>query len=225
MRFFLHKNTIWFSCFIISLFCLLFSERAFASDDMYTLHLNRVERKLYILNAEKSIVQQFPVNIGRGGIAAKKSMSDFVTPTGDFEVDLILYSNPSFDNITPKNLQRFQKNKNFDLIKNKEGLTKLFQNMNKLDFDGDGKPDQAYGKAYIGLTSNTAVTGPKLHQFHGIPYWFSIAFHGTPDDQILEKASSGGCVHLSAKTLEWLVTKNIVQLGTKVNIRDEDPKI
>lgn len=94
----------------------------------------------------------------------------------------------------------------------------LFQNMNRIF-------NHAYGSAYIGLDSKTAITGPKLIPYRdGTQYWFSIALHGTPDPANIGQAKSGGCIHLSAESLAHLLGDGIVKIGTRVTIADGGPQ-
>jgi hypothetical protein len=137
-------------------------------------------------------------------------MADNVTPTGEFMVDIILNHKPEF---------------NQSLHPTSVNLAQLLHNMDNMDFNHDGRPDRAYGNAYIGLDSKTAITGPKLTRYRdGTPYWFSIALHGTPDPATIGNAASGGCIHLSADTLAHLIEAGIVKIGTRVTISDGPPK-
>lgn len=195
----------------IVIFLLLTSPTLLAITPTYHLHIDRAQRQLYVLNADGAVAWKAPCGIGRGGLAQKKSMADAVTPTGEFVVDLILDQQPQFD----------QSRRALPL-----SLAQLFQNMNTLDFNGDGRPDHAYGSAYIGLASKTAITGPKLTTYRdGTVYWFSIALHGTPDPTTIGKAASGGCVHLSAETLAKLIEGGVVGIGTRVTIADGPPQL
>ena len=173
------------------------------------LHVDRKGHKFYVLDDDGKIIYQAPAGIGRGGLKKKKRMSDQVTPTGNFKVDLILHKNPKWNAISENNKELY-----------KGGLKTLFDNMNGIDFDRNGKSDGAYGTAYIGLDSKDAVTGPKLSQYGKTPYWYSIAIHGTPSPSNIGKSNSGGCVHLSEKDLNHLIEKKIVQIGTPVTISD-----
>lgn len=171
------------------------------------------------------VLHQEDAGIGRGGLREKTSMADLVTPTGSFSVDLILSAGDSSRMaILPSLRSRYAADPAFGpLVASPQGLARLFDTMNRLDFDGDAAPDRAYGVAYIGLSSASAVTGPKMHWFRGQSYWFSIALHGTPSPAALGKATSGGCVHLSAALLERLLRSRHLQLGSVVVIADGPP--
>src|SRR5581483_2297511 len=104
-----------------------------------------------------------------------------------------------------------------------EALARLFKNMNSIDFDGDGKPDRAYGSAYFGVSSPNAVTGPKLSSYKDTSYWYSIAVHGPPHEKRdIGGANSGGCVHLPAKAIQQLTKNGWIAVGTKLTISDSD---
>jgi len=174
-----------------------------------TLHVDRGGHKFYVLDNNGKIIYQAPAGIGRGGLKKKTKMNDYVTPTGNFEVGLILHKDPKWNKLSEGNKKRY-----------KGDLKTLFDNMNNIDFDKNGKPDRAYGTAYIGLDSKTAVTGPKLSKYGKTPYWYSIAIHGTPDKANIGKSNSGGCVHLSEKDLNYLIENKIIQIGTSITIDD-----
>lgn len=147
-------------------------------------------------------------------------MDDLITPTGRFLVDIILCNDPHKCAIAPELRHRYAR-RGIDLGRGAK-LQALFATMNDLDFDGDGKPDRAYGTAYIGL--NGPGSGPKLSQFKGRTYWYSIALHGTPDEKRnLGRMNSGGCVHLGGNILNQILAKNTVAIGSTVVISDKPP--
>lgn len=149
-------------------------------------------------------------------------MNDLVTPTGRFVVDIILSDAPGKCAIAPILRNRYG-GRGVDL-KNNAKLQELFAKMNDLDFNGDGKPDRAYGTAYIGL--NGPNSGPKLSKFRGRTYWYSIALHGTPGEkQNLGAMNSGGCVHVPARTLKHVLDQDIVSIGSVVVISDQPPAV
>lgn len=190
-------------------------------DKTYSLLINRTNKRLQVFDHQGVEVWNSAIGIGKGGLKQKKNMADFITPTGEMTVDLILYKKPEYNKIADNNIKRFSKNTQFrNLVTDQQGLTQLFNNMNSLDFDGNASADKAYGDGYIGLTSTTTITGPKMSQFQGKPYWFSIALHGTPQPENIGKANSGGCVHIDSKTIQQLVENGWVKLGTKVKIVD-----
>ena len=212
---------------IIIFLALLMSFPGFVMADSksnYTLIIDRKVRTFYVLNDKNKIIRQFPCGIGKGGLKKKKNMSDMITPMGDFVVDIILYKDKQYANIADSAQKRFGSGEYKDFVKDKEGLSKLFENMNSIDFDKNGIPDSAYGIAYIGLDSKNAVTGPKMHTYNDIPYWYSIAVHGTNDPLNIGQARSGGCIHLNEEDLVWLIENKIVTIGSNLEIRDQGPK-
>jgi L,D-peptidoglycan transpeptidase YkuD (ErfK/YbiS/YcfS/YnhG family) len=189
--------------------------------ESYSLLIHRADKRLEILNNQGIPLDKTTIGIGKGGLKEKQDMADSVTPVGEMTVDLILYKKPEYDQIAKNNLERFAKDAQYrTLVTHQQGLAQLFNNMNQLDFDGNGSPDRAYGDGYIGLTSTTTITGPKMSTFAGTPYWFSIALHGTPQPENIGQANSGGCVHIDSNTLQQLIEKGWVKLGTKVTIVD-----
>ena len=188
------------------------------------IHVDRAGRTVYLLDPQGQILDQEPAGIGRGGLAEKVSMADLVTPTGTFTVNLVLSADGKHNAIAPELIVQNAAQRAL-LEGSAPGLTGLFANMSRLDFDGDGDPDGAYGSAYIGLVGTGGeVTGPGLRRYReGTPYWFSIALHGTPDPSNLGAANSGGCVHLSAALLARLLDEGRIGLGSTVTIADGPP--
>jgi len=188
----------------------------------YQMIINRVKRELVVTDPNANIILRTSIGIGRGGMGKKKSMADLITPTGDFKVDLILSENPQFNKISSEVRDRYRSNPEYyKLVKDQLGLQKLFSNMNSIDFDQDGKADNAYGVAYIGLDSENVLTGPKLEKYKDkVPYWFSIALHNTPEIANIGQANSGGCVHLKADVILKLIESGILKIGSKVQIVD-----
>lgn len=184
------------------------------------IHIDRTGRTLTLID-DGTVLQTAPVGIGRGGLGEKTTMSDLITPTGTFSVDLIL--TPAGGVVAPEVIEQFGGiPEHASLLTD---LPTLFSNMNRIDFDGDGSPDAAYGGAYIGLTSDAAVTGPKLRRYRdGTIYWYSIALHGTPAPENLGAARSGGCVHLSETLLAALIADGTVTIGSPVIISDGPPE-
>lgn len=200
------------------------------------IYIDRKGRKLYTVDATGAVTAQYPIGIGKGSIRrTKRSMSDNITPIGDFKVELVLSKNADFNAIDRSFLKKYRTSPTFlSLVNSKSGLEQLFKNMNSIDFNADGKPDNAYGAAYIGLTSRTAITGPntsrtaiagpKMHLYGNVPYWYSIAIHGTPNpDKALGQATSGGCIHLGEDALMKLIGEKFVKVGTRVTIQDAPP--
>lgn len=196
------------------------------------LIVDRNNRSLTVVQNGKELSHCI-IGIGRGGYGNKKSMDDFVTPAGQFVVDLVLYKKLEFNQISRTLQERYKEEQRSKYTRDKGGLLKLFKNMNGIDFNHDGKADAAYGIAYIGLegvyepsgkqgflNKLKPLTGPKLSNYRGRVYWYSIALHGCPDEAThIGKADSGGCVHVPATELEKLIETGTVQIGTKVLIR------
>jgi len=152
----------------------------------------------------------------------KTRMTDNITPTGIFEIEIMLSHNPDWNHAAANVVAQYQRTEFSTLVASPAGLATLFDNMNRLDFNHDGRADAAYGSAYLGLSSRKAITGPKLQKFQTTPYWFSIALHGTPDSANIGQSNSGGCVHLSAESLRTLITEGLATIGTRVTISDQD---
>ena len=181
---------------------------------------------LYVLDNQRAVLHQEPIGIGRGGLGEKVSMSDFVTPLGTFTVDLVLEDSGQHNAIAPSLRDRWTGDPTYGaLVEPQSGLTTLYRNMSSLDFNGDQAPDRAYGVAYVGLDSASAITGPKMRLFRGTPYWYSIALHGTPSSEQLGQARSGGCVHVSAPLLRRLIREGTLAVGQTVRIADGPPTI
>ncbi len=188
----------------------------------FLLLVNRRTKQLKVFAPQGNLILQTFVGVGRGGLKAKKNLADLVTPKGEMEVDLILYENPRYNQIAPSLKNKYLEHKDYQrLVKEPNGLKNLFDKMNSLDFDLDGVSDRAYGVGYIGLNSSSVVTGPKMWHFQGVPYWFSIALHGTPDEEEnIGRSNSGGCIHLPSTVLRQMIEQEIVSVGTKVVVTD-----
>lgn len=205
----------------VVLLSICFTNSTLAADD-YSIFINRKAHMLYVLDSSGKQVFEAPCGIGRGGLKRKERMSDSVTPTGEFEVDLIL--SPSRNKIADDSKNMFLNDKRFaSYLSTESGLKKLFSNMNGIDFDGDEKPDNSYGISYIGFSSKSAVTGPKMKMIGDIPYWYSIAIHGTQDVTNIGRSNSGGCIHLGKDALKKLLAGPYLKIGTKVKITDDGP--
>jgi len=190
------------------------------------VHVDRQGRILSLVDGHGEVVHSEPIGIGRGGLLEKTAMSDLVTPTGTFTVDLVLQTSGEHDAVAPEVIARFADEPEFAaLLSGEPGLSGLFGNMSGIDFDGDGKPDRAYGEAYVGLRSDTAVTGPKMrrHSKSRTAYWYSIALHGTPVAENLGAANSGGCVHVAPALLDRMINEGILALGSELRIADGPP--
>lgn len=211
----------------ILLFCLIsLSLDVSARSHEYSLYIDRYGKELYVLKSDGSTLLKTKCGIGRGGLKEKKNMADMVTPTGQFTVDIIMCRDSGYNAVSSELINKYRgDSKSHELVSDKAGLDKLFKNMNKIDFDGNGKPDNAYGIVYIGLNSEGTVTGPKLKTHSsGRLYWFSIALHGTTNEDNIGKAKSGGCIHLARDDLTRLIEEKVVRIGTLVTISDGPPE-
>lgn len=189
--------------------------------ELISISVNRAKRTMTVYGSNGEVILSSTVGVGRGGLKRKLSMEDMVTPTGDFTVDIVLSNNEALCKIDPALAKKYNKSLFSTYVSSQSGLLKLFRNMCQLDFDGDAKPDTAYGAGYIGLSARGGglVTGPKAHLFKGKPYWYSIALHGTPTpEKALGRATSGGCVHVDERSLEKLL--ELTSIGTRVQIYD-----
>ena len=219
-----------FFCAIPFVLCLFACAFCFSAASSAELLIDRASRTLSVIGAGGT-AEKCRVGTGKGGLGVKTSMQDQITPTGVFVVDLVLFKkDPRFDEVKPELLQRYEGDPRLKYLQDKRGLAQLFDNMNSIDFNNDGKADTAYGIAYIGLegieipdkkgNSRKPITGIKLSRYGKTVYWWSIALHGTPkEDENIGKESSGGCVHVPAAELQKLIESKTVQVGTKVTIR------
>jgi len=183
--------------------------------------IDRQGRTLYLLDEDGTVLRSAPVGIGRGGLAVKKNMADLITPTGTFTIDLVLTG--AGGAVEPHTAAGFSADPEYAALL--ADPVALLANMNRIDFDGDGASDRAYGAAYVGLTAEDRVTGPKLRRYRdGTAYWFSIALHGTPDPASIGAARSGGCVHLSTDLLTELISAGTLAVGQTVVIQDGAPQ-
>ncbi len=206
-------------CFCLAISCSL-AENDPSQGSNYSIKILRKQKRLLVINKDGKTVLEAAVGIGRGGLGKKNSMSDCITPAGNFKVDLILYQDSAYNDIAPSSKRKYASNKEISkILASREGLAGLFSNMNSLDFDGDGRSDTAYGAAYIGLDSKDSVTGPKISQFSGKTYWYSIALHGTPHEkENIGKSHSGGCVQLPETCLKRLIEEGILKTGSELLI-------
>ncbi len=161
-----------------------------------------------------------PIGIGRGGLKAKTGMTDCITPTGEFVVDVVLTSDANFNRIADKQKSAVG-SRYAPYVKDGAGLAKVFETMNAQDFNRDGKPDHAYGFAFIGLDGKG--TGPKLIRAGNSARWYSIALHGTPNEAMaIGRATSEGCIHVPQPVLERLLREHLIDVGTPVYITDDN---
>ena len=197
----------------------------------FVIKINRLTKEMKIFNNQGSQIIKTSIGIGRGGLKNKTHMMDLITPIGEMEVDIILYKDENFSQISPQLKEKYLSSDFKNFVENNQGLKELFSNMNIIDFDSNGKPDNSYGIAYIGLnpaSNQNIVTGPKMRYANwqgggNIPYWFSIALHGTPrEEKDLGAANSGGCIHVSGDILLEIIETGIINIGTKVIITDDN---
>lgn len=188
----------------------------------YSMVINRREKLLQVKNRVGKVVLRAPVGIGAGGLKKKQSMDDMVTPLGVFVVDIVLASEPEFCAVDSSVLKKYaQRSEYAKYLCSQNALSQLFNDMNRLDFDVDGKPDSAYGNAYIGLNGSPAITGPKLSTYRGRIYWYSIALHGTSQEKDrIGQARSGGCIQIPADVLKRLLKEKMISPRMSVIIHD-----
>lgn len=211
-----------FVCKILIVFALLCScLLPMSATQANEIVVNRKLRRIQVFGAGSKPLIESPIGIGRGGLGMKRSMSDCITPAGNFVVDIVLFEKPECDAVSAAVLEKYKSDATAGkLLNSKKGLAHLFSNMDSLDFNGDGRADIAYGAGYIGLSSTNGVTGPKLSTYKGMPYWFSIALHGTPHEtKDIGAANSGGCIHLPAAVLRKLIEGRIISVGTRVEVK------
>ena len=106
------------------LFCLfnLPANLQSKNSDEYSLHINRSSKQFYVIKPDGSVLWEKPCGIGRGGLKQKKTMSDFVTPTGQFTIDIILYEKEKFNAVSDKIIRKYQKDSKYHkLVSSKEG--------------------------------------------------------------------------------------------------------
>lgn len=176
------------------------------------------KRHLLVKDQSKTVLN---TSVGTGRDGFKKSMSDKITPRGIFFIEIILYKDEAFNAASRELQNKYKGNKTASsFLSTRAGLARLFSNMNSIDFDGDQKADKAYGIGYLGLRSEHGViTGPKMSNFNGKPYWFSIALHTTNNEQKnIGSSNSGGCIHVPATILRQLIEQRLVGIGTRVTI-------
>jgi hypothetical protein len=199
--------------------CYVFASFPAARAEAGYVLIERKTCRLLVLDEKGKPVLESPVGLGRGGLAVKQSMADCITPTGEFKVDIVLCKESRFNAVAGSSADKYKADSSaLAYLSSSLGLARLFANMNSLDFNGDGKPDCAYGAAYVGLDSgDSGLSGPKLSKFKGKPYWFSIAVHGTLNESSdIGKFCSGGCIQVPAANLMKLIKNKSLQIGTRV---------
>ncbi len=161
-----------------------------------------------------------PVGVGRGPLKQKVDMQDCITPAGRFVIDVVLTKDPKLNQIDEHQKISISRDARFaPFVKDANGLARVFETMNLQDFNRDGKPDHAYGSAFLGL--NGKCTGPKLIAAGNSARWYSIALHGTPYERTaIGSATSEGCIHVPKSVLKSLLQEYGIGVGTPVYIND-----
>ena len=155
----------------------------------------------------------FDVGYGKNGVGCIGStFEEGVTPLGTFKVNAIM-SKDRFEmdgNLIKKSL----KTKNY-LTKN------LFNNMNSIDFKGDGEVGE-YGSGYISLTPVPSTPQPfRFNEYDGIYRWYSFAIHGTNDETRIGQRVTGGCINMKNRDLDQLI--KTINLGDEVHVTSNQP--
>lgn len=155
----------------------------------------------------------FPVGYGRNGVTcAGARFEEGYTPLGRFRVNAIL-SGDRFV-MDPALVQQSGKSE-------AELRRTLFQNMNAIDFDGDGETGE-YGIGYVSLAPVGGVKQPfAFNTYDGRFRWYSFAIHGSNNDQRIGQRVTGGCVNVSEADLKALLA--VVKLGDEVEISAKGP--
>ncbi len=215
-------KTIYLCCrfLIILLYSYILLQPGIASADEYSILIDRKAHLLTAKDNHNKIIIQTKIGLGRGASDQKKSMADCITPGGRFKVDIILSKIEQLNAVSQSVIEKYKNdNAASAYLRSAKGLLNLFGNMNSIDFDGDKKSDTAYGAAYIGLDSKEAICGPKISQYNGTTYWFSIALHGTNNEaKNIGNSNSGGCIQVPAAALKELLEKHIIHLGSTIQI-------
>lgn len=182
--------------------------------------IDRKSKRMSLVDETGKTLISCRIGIGKGPLSAKTSMNDFITPTGKFVVDVVLTDDAKLNQIDRGRQVELSIDPRFaPLVKDGKGLADVFKTMNRQDFNRDGKPDQAYGFAFLGLDGK--VTGPKLIAAGKSARWYSIALHGTPNEaKAIGRATSEGCIHVQKAVLQKILTEHLVEPGTPVYIND-----
>ena len=155
----------------------------------------------------------FDVGYGKNGVGCIGStFEEGVTPLGTFKVNAIMSKD------------RFEMDENLikKSLKTKNYLTKnLFNNMNSIDFKGDGEVGE-YGSGYISLTPVPSTPQPfRFNEYDGIYRWYSFAIHGTNDETRIGQRVTGGCINLKIRDLDQLI--KTINLGDEVHVTSNQP--
>ncbi|MCC7530679.1 MAG: L,D-transpeptidase [Candidatus Melainabacteria bacterium] len=182
--------------------------------------IDRKNRRMSVVDESGKALATCPVGVGRGPLGKKVDMQDCITPEGKFVIDVVLTMDPKLNGIDEHQKISISKNPRFaPLVKDAKGLAGIFATMNRQDFNRDGKPDHAYGYAFLGLSGK--ATGPKLIAAGNSARWYSIALHGTPNERgAIGAATSEGCIHVPKHVLKSLLDGHKIGVGTPVYIKD-----
>ena len=155
----------------------------------------------------------FEVGYGKNGVGCIGStFEEGVTPLGTFKVNAIM-SKDRFE--MDETLIKQSGKTNQYLSEN------LFNNMNSIDFKGDGETGE-YGSGYISLTPIPSTPQPfSFNEYDGTYRWYSFAIHGTNDETRIGKCITGGCINMNNKEISKLIKS--INLGDKVIVRSNQP--
>ena len=155
----------------------------------------------------------FEVGYGKNGVGCIGStFEEGVTPLGTFKVNAIM-SKDRFE--MDETLIKQSGKTNQYLSEN------LFNNMNSIDFNGDGETGE-YGSGYISLTPIPSTPQPfSFNEYDGTYRWYSFAIHGTNDETRIGKRITGGCINMNNKEISKLIKS--INLGDKVIVRSNQP--
>ena len=155
----------------------------------------------------------FEVGYGKNGVGCIGStFEEGVTPLGTFKVNAIM-SKDRFE--MDETLIKQSGKTNEYLSEN------LFNNMNSIDFKGDGETGE-YGSGYISLTPIPSTPQPfSFNEYDGTYRWYSFAIHGTNDETRIGKRITGGCINMNNKEISKLIKS--INLGDKVIVRSNQP--
>ena len=155
----------------------------------------------------------FKVGYGKNGVGCIGStFEEGVTPLGTFKVNAIM-SKDRFE--MDETLIKQSGKTNQYLSEN------LFNNMNTIDFKGDGETGE-YGSGYISLTPIPSTPQPfSFNEYDGTYRWYSFAIHGTNDETRIGKRITGGCINMNNKEISKLIKS--INLGDQVIIRSNQP--
>ena len=178
------------------------------------IELNQVtpeESKGIAKNKENEMI--FKVGYGKNGIGCIGStFEEGVTPLGTFKVNAIMSKN------------RFEMDETLIKLSGKKKnylSANLFNNMNSIDFKGDGAKGE-YGSGYISLTPVPSTPQPfSFNQYDGIYRWYSFAIHGTNDESRIGKRITGGCINMKNEEIEKLIKR--INIGDEVVVTSNRP--